>query len=147
MSFSLAWATGRADQSGRLRCEFDQMAREPQTEREIALNFRLARRQTAADVSSRDPGSSGVEKKLPSCSLICVRGRPLRARRRPAEIVKVMNDFFRVSVCAVEEEHCGMVNKYLGYGFMAIFGAGDSDRIMPAMLRRRGAKFCARLKV
>jgi adenylate cyclase len=38
-----------------------------------------------------------------------------------------MNDFFRVSVRAVEEEHRGMVNKYFGDGFMAIFGAGDSD--------------------
>jgi len=37
-----------------------------------------------------------------------------------------MNDFFRVSVRAVEEDHRGMVNKYLGDGFMAIFGAGDS---------------------
>jgi adenylate cyclase len=44
----------------------------------------------------------------------------------PAEIVEIMNDFFRVSVRAVEEEHRGMVNKYLGDGFMAIFGAGDS---------------------
>jgi Adenylate cyclase, family 3 (some proteins contain HAMP domain) len=44
----------------------------------------------------------------------------------PADIVKVMNDFFRVSVRVVEEEHRGMVNKYLGDGFMAIFGAGDS---------------------
>ena len=43
-----------------------------------------------------------------------------------SEIVEIMNDFFRVSVCAVEEEHRGMVNKYLGDGFMAIFGAGDS---------------------
>ena len=34
--------------------------------------------------------------------------------------------FFRVSVRAVEEDHRGMVNKYLGDGFMAIFGAGDS---------------------
>jgi adenylate cyclase len=29
-------------------------------------------------------------------------------------------------VRVVEEEHRGMVNKYLGDGFMAIFGAGDS---------------------
>jgi adenylate cyclase len=38
-----------------------------------------------------------------------------------------MNDFFRVTVRVVEEEHRGMVNKYLGDGFMAIFGAGDSN--------------------
>jgi adenylate cyclase len=37
-----------------------------------------------------------------------------------------MNDFFRLSVRAVEEEHRGMINKYLGDGFMALFGAGDS---------------------
>jgi len=38
-----------------------------------------------------------------------------------------MNEFFRATVRVVEEEHRGMVNKYLGDGFMAIFGAGDSD--------------------
>jgi adenylate cyclase len=37
-----------------------------------------------------------------------------------------LNDFFRVTVRVVEEAHGGMVNKYLGDGFMAIFGAGES---------------------
>jgi adenylate cyclase len=37
-----------------------------------------------------------------------------------------LNDFFRVTVRVVEE-HGGMVNKYLGDGFMALFGAGDSN--------------------
>jgi len=32
----------------------------------------------------------------------------------PADVVEVMNDFFRVTVRVVEEEHRGMVNKYLG---------------------------------
>ena len=45
----------------------------------------------------------------------------------PAEIVEIINHFFRVSVRAVEEENRGMVNKYLGDGFMVIFRAGDSD--------------------
>src|SRR5207244_12745023 len=44
----------------------------------------------------------------------------------PSDVVEVMNDFFRVTVRVVEEEHRGMVNKYLGDRFMAIFGAGDS---------------------
>jgi adenylate cyclase len=37
----------------------------------------------------------------------------------------MLNDFFRVTVRVVEEENGGMVNKYLGDGFMALFGAGD----------------------
>jgi adenylate cyclase len=45
---------------------------------------------------------------------------------RPGEALEVLNDFFRVTVEVVEEQ-CGMVNKYLGDGFMAVFGAGDSD--------------------
>ena len=60
----------------------------------------------------------------------------------PAEIVEVMNDFFRVSVRAVEEEHRGMVNKYLGDGFMAIFVQGTPVRIMPAMPFRPAVRFC-----
>ena len=32
---------------------------------------------------------------------------------------------------AVEEEHRGMINKYLSDGFMAIFGAGDSGSNHP----------------
>jgi len=34
--------------------------------------------------------------------------------------------FFSVRSAFVEEEHRGMVNKYLGDGFMAIFGVGES---------------------
>jgi adenylate cyclase len=45
----------------------------------------------------------------------------------PREVVEVMNEFFRVTVRVVEQEHRGMVNKYLGDGFMAIFGAGDKS--------------------
>src|SRR5882724_10044968 len=44
----------------------------------------------------------------------------------PSETTPMMNEFFRVSGWAVEEEHRGVVNKYVGDGFMAIFGAGDS---------------------
>jgi adenylate cyclase len=41
-------------------------------------------------------------------------------------MIELLNDFFRVTVRVVEEAHGGMVNKYLGDGFMAIFGAGES---------------------
>jgi adenylate cyclase len=39
----------------------------------------------------------------------------------------MLNDFFRVTVRVVEQDHGGMVNKYLGDGFMAIFGADADD--------------------
>jgi adenylate cyclase len=40
-------------------------------------------------------------------------------------MIELLNDFFRVTVRVVEEAHGGMVNKYLGDGFMAIFGMGE----------------------
>jgi adenylate cyclase len=44
---------------------------------------------------------------------------------KPADVVDMFNSFFRVTVRVVEE-HGGMVNKFLGDGFMALFGAEHS---------------------
>src|SRR5947199_264613 len=77
-------------------------------------------------LSLRDPGLNGVQKEI---TVMFVDMRSWTARTSvsvPSDVVEVMNDFFRVTVRVVEEEHRGMVNKYLGDGFMAIFGAGDS---------------------
>ena len=83
-------------------------------------------RRAAERILARDPGLSGVEEEI-TVMFVDMRSWTARASASPpAEIVEIMNDFFRVSVRAVEEEHRGMVNKYLGDGFMAIFGAGDS---------------------
>jgi adenylate cyclase len=117
----------RADEFGRLLCEFDQMVRELRDKEKLRQTFGLhVGRRAAERILARDPGLSGVEEEI-TVMFVDMRSWTARASASPpAEIVEIMNDFFRVSVRAVEEDHRGMVNKYLGDGFMAIFGAGDS---------------------
>src|SRR5438876_7328450 len=118
----------RADEFGRLLCEFDQMVQELREKEKLRQTFGLhVGRREAERILARDPGLSGVEEEI-TVMFVDMRSWTARANASPpAEIVEIMNHFFRVSVRAVEEEHRGMVNKYLGDGFMAIFGAGDSD--------------------
>jgi adenylate cyclase len=131
----------RADEFGQLLGEFDHMVRELRDKEKLRETFGLHVGRRAADrILARDPGLSGVEEEI---SVMFVDMRSWTARvsaSPPAEIVEIMNDFFRVSVRAVEEEHHGMVNKYLGDGFMAIFGAGDpsSNHACDAVSAGRG---------
>jgi adenylate cyclase len=118
----------RADEFGRLLGEFDQMVRELRDKEKLRQTFGLhVGRRAAEQILARDPGLSGVEEEI-TVMFVDMRSWTARASASaPADIVEVMNDFFRVTVRVVEEEHRGMVNKYLGDGFMAIFGAGDSS--------------------
>ena len=120
-------AAGRADEFGRLLGEFDHMVRELRDKEKLRQTFGLhVGRRAAEQILARDPGLSGVEEEI---TVMFVDMRSWTARTSvsvPSDVVEVMNDFFRVTVRVVEEEHRGMVNKYLGDGFMAIFGAGDS---------------------
>src|SRR5881398_1700531 len=120
-------AAGRADEFGRLLGEFDHMVRELRDKEKLRPTFGLHVGKRAAErILARDPGLSGVAEEI-TVMFVDMRSWTARASASPpAEIVEIMNDFFRISVRVVEEEHRGMVNKYLGDGFMAIFGAGDS---------------------
>ena len=122
-----AAGAGRADEFGRLLSEFDHMVRELRDKEKLRQTFGLhVGRRAAEQILAHDPGLSGVEQDI---TVMFVDMRSWTARTSvsaPADVVEVMNDFFRVTVRVVEEEHRGMVNKYLGDGFMAIFGAGDS---------------------
>jgi adenylate cyclase len=120
--------SARADEFGQLLCEFDEMVRELRDKEKLRQTFGLhVGRRAVERILTRDPGLSGVEEEI-TVMFVDMRSWTARASASPpGEIVEIMNDFFRVSVRAVEEEHRGMVNKYLGDGFMAIFGVGDSD--------------------
>jgi adenylate cyclase len=117
----------RADEFGRLLSEFDHMIQELRDKEKLRQTFGLhVGRRAAEQILARDPGLSGVEEEI-TVMFVDMRSWTARASvSTPVDVVEVMNDFFRVTVRVVEEEHRGMVNKYLGDGFMAIFGAGDS---------------------
>jgi adenylate cyclase len=56
-----------------------------------------------------------------------LRGFTARAAQAdPKTIVNFLNRFLQAMVEIVEKEHGGMVNKFLGDGFMAVFGAGSA---------------------
>jgi adenylate cyclase len=48
------------------------------------------------------------------------------AQADPKTIINFLNRFLQAMVEVVEKEHGGMINKFLGDGFMAVFGAGSA---------------------
>jgi adenylate cyclase len=64
----------------------------------------------------------------PVCVLFLdIRGFTAQTRRRPAdETVALLNDFFAEMV-AIVDRHDGIINKFLGDGFLALFGAPLPD--------------------
>jgi adenylate cyclase len=125
--FDVDLGVSRADEFGRLLGEFDNMVRELRDKEKLRQTFGLhVGKRAAEQILAHDPGLSGVEEEI---TVMFVDMRSWTARTSvsaPSDVVEVMNDFFRVTVRVVEEGHRGLVNKYLGDGFMAIFGVGDS---------------------
>jgi adenylate cyclase len=119
-------ATARADEFGLLIGEFNRMLRDLKDKEKLRQTFGLhVGKRAAEQILARDPGLSGAEQEI-TVMFVDIRSSTARAAAaRPAETVEILNDFFRVTVRVVEEEHSGMVNKYLGDGFMAVFGADD----------------------
>ncbi|MDB6148047.1 MAG: adenylate/guanylate cyclase with integral rane sensor, partial [Spartobacteria bacterium] len=116
----------RADEFGLLLGEFNNMIRGLKEKEKLRRTFGLHVGQRAAEqILARDPGLSGVEEEI-TVMFVDIRSSTAQAAKmRPAQVVEMLNDFFRVTVRVVEGQHGGMVNKYLGDGFMAIFGAGN----------------------
>jgi class 3 adenylate cyclase/L-ascorbate metabolism protein UlaG (beta-lactamase superfamily) len=84
-------------------------------------------RQAAEQILARDPGLGGVEEVI-TVMFVDIRAFTARAAASsPREVVQLLNEFLRVMVQVVEEQHGGMINKFLGDGFMALFGVGNSD--------------------
>jgi adenylate cyclase len=116
----------RADEFGVLLGEFNHMARELKDKERLRQTFGLHVGQRAAEqILARDPGLGGVEQDV-TIMFVDIRSFTARAgSAAPAETLDLLNEFLRVSVHVVEEQHGGMINKYLGDGFMALFGVGD----------------------
>jgi adenylate cyclase len=119
----------RADEFGLLASEFNRMIEEIKDKERLRQTFGLhVGRAAAAEILARDPGLGGIEKEI---TVMFVDIRAFTARTAAAtapQIVRELNEFLRVMVHVVEEEHGGMINKFLGDGFMALFGVSRSEQ-------------------
>ncbi|HZE13860.1 MAG TPA: adenylate/guanylate cyclase domain-containing protein, partial [Chthoniobacterales bacterium] len=115
----------RADEFGLLIAEFNHMLHELREKERLRQTFGLhVGRKTAEQILARDPGLGGVEQ-LITIMFVDIRSFTQRTATLPAaETVRLLNEFLRVMVNVVETRHSGIINKFLGDGFMALFGIG-----------------------
>lgn len=117
----------RADEFGLLAAEFNQMVEQLREKERLRRTFGLhVGHAAAAQILARDPGLDGVEQVV-SVMFVDIRSFTKRSSTQsPPEIVRDLNQFLGVMVEVVESRHDGMINKFLGDGFMALFGVGKN---------------------
>ncbi|CAN5515693.1 adenylate/guanylate cyclase domain-containing protein [soil metagenome] len=64
----------------------------------------------------------GEEREVSALFVDVIGSTSIASKRKPAEVVSLLNDFFEI-VVAVTDEHGGLVNKFEGDGALCIFGA------------------------
>jgi adenylate cyclase len=115
----------RADEFGPLIDEFNHMIDEMRSKRDLRQRFGLhVGRRTAELILAQDPGLGGCEQQI--TVMFCdIRNFTARCAQTPASgIVPLLNRFLTMMVEIVEDQFDGNVNKFLGDGFMALFGIG-----------------------
>ncbi len=135
----------RADEFGSLVDEFNGMVAELREKQRLRETFGLHVGAAAAEeILARDPGLGGQAREV--TVLFCdIRNFTARTAAQSAEeTVAWLNRFFTAMVEIIERRHGGMVNKFLGDGFMALFGAsGAADHAGAAV--RAGRDMLAQL--
>jgi len=117
----------RADEFGALIGEFNRMVTELREKERLRQTFGAhVGRKAAEEILTRDPGLGGTEQEI-TVMFVDIRSFTARsAHLSPTAAVGLLNEFLREMVEAVEGEHGGMINKFLGDGFMALFGIGSN---------------------
>ncbi|MEA3212144.1 MAG: adenylate cyclase [Chthoniobacter sp.] len=118
----------RADEFGALIGEFNHMVAELREKERLRQTFGLhVGHKAAAQILARDPGLSGSEQVI-TVMFVDIRAfTSWAATCQPQRVVAVLNEFLTIMVHVVEGHHSGMINKFLGDGFMALFGAGQAS--------------------
>lgn len=120
----------RADEFGPLIEEVNHMIHELQEKQILQETFgRHVGERAAIQILQRDPNLGGMEQEL-TVLFADLRNFTQRCTTEPPQqIVAVLNVFLTEMVEIVEHRYQGMVNKFLGDGFMALFGVGDASHI------------------
>ena len=136
----------RADEFGPLIEEFQAMVSELQEKQRLQETFgRHVGQQVAAQILRRDPSLNGVEQEI-TVLFADIRNFTARcALASPQQIVMMLN-LFLTEMVDVVEGHNGMVNKFLGDGFMALFGIGEGQGNHAADAVAAGQRMLARLE-
>ncbi|MBI1348932.1 HAMP domain-containing protein [bacterium] len=119
----------RADEFGPLISTVNAMIADLREKEQLAELFgRHVGRAAAAQLLATEPGApAGVEQTL-TVLFADLRSFTDRSERiSPTESVALLNRFFSEMVEIIESSHGGMVNKFLGDGLMALFGAIDNS--------------------
>jgi adenylate cyclase len=130
----------RADEFGELIDGFNTMVAELREKRRIEEDFgRHVGQRVARQILERAGGLGGVEEEL---TIVFVDIRDFTARSEassPERAVALLNVFLTEMVDVVEGRHGGIVNKFLGDGFMAMFAAwtGRADHADAALAAGR----------
>ena len=145
--YSVRIPLNRADEFGSLIGEFNRMTAGLAERERLRQTFGLHVGRKAADrILQLDPGLSGAEQNI-TAMFVDIRGFTARSDDiHPREVVALLNEFLGIAVHVIEEHTSGMVNKFPGDGFMALFGAateeeGHADEALHAarsLLKRLG---------
>ncbi len=113
-----------ARRTAALRAEIEERKRLEYSRRILGVHVG---HKVAEQILARDPGVGGMEQEI-SVMFVDIRSFTARAANlKPDEAMNLLNKFLHAMVEVVEGEHGGMINKFLGDGFMALFGV-DSDK-------------------
>ncbi|MBL1178454.1 adenylate/guanylate cyclase domain-containing protein [Pantanalinema sp. GBBB05] len=136
-----------ADEFGSLIEEVNHMIDELQEKQVLQETFgRHVGERAAVHILQRDPSLGGIEQEL-TVLFADLRNFTQRcATQPPQEIVTLLNLFLTEMVEIVEQRYGGMVNKFLGDGFMALFGVGDAANGHPTQATAAGLEMLHSLK-
>jgi adenylate cyclase len=116
----------RADEFGHLIDQFNHLIGELQEKQHLQETFgRHVGQKAAQQILRRDPNLGGIEQDV-TVMFADIRNFTARSAVEPPQnVVALLNLFLTEMVEIVEQRHEGMVNKFLGDGFMALFGVGE----------------------
>jgi class 3 adenylate cyclase len=120
-----------------LQAEIEEKKRLENVRRTLGLHVG---HRVAEQILARDPGLGGTEQQV-TVMFVDIRSFTARAANlKPHEAMSFLNRFLHAMVEVVEIEHGGMINKFLGDGFMALFGvdSGGHNHADEALAAGRG---------